>query len=31
MLIAQNTVYAGLYCGIVLALAAAIFSQRNLK
>jgi Cu-processing system permease protein len=30
-LIAQNTVYAALYCAIVLAVAAAIFSQRNLK
>ena len=31
MLIAQNTAYAALYCAIVLAVAAAIFSQRNLK
>jgi Cu-processing system permease protein len=31
LLIAQNTAYAGLYCAIVLAVAAAIFSQRNLK
>jgi ABC-type transport system involved in multi-copper enzyme maturation permease subunit len=31
ILIAQNTAYAGLYCTIVLAVAAAIFSQRNLK
>jgi ABC-type transport system involved in multi-copper enzyme maturation permease subunit len=31
MLIAQNTVYAALYCAIVLAVAVAIFSQRNLK
>jgi Cu-processing system permease protein len=31
ILIAQNTAYAGLYCAIVLAVAAAIFSQRNLK
>lgn len=31
VLIAQNTAYAGLYCAIVLAVAAAIFSQRNLK
>jgi len=30
-LIAQNTVYAALYCAIVLAVAMAIFSQRNLK
>jgi Cu-processing system permease protein len=30
-LIAQNTVYAALYCAIVLAMAMAIFSQRNLK
>ncbi len=30
-LIGQNTVYAALYCAIVLAVAAAIFSQRNLK
>jgi len=30
-LIAQNTVYAALYCAIVLAVATAIFSQRNLK
>ncbi len=30
-LIGQNTVYAALYCGIVLVVAAAIFSQRNLK
>jgi ABC-type transport system involved in multi-copper enzyme maturation permease subunit len=31
MLVAQNTVYAALYCAIVLAVAMAIFSQRNLK
>lgn len=31
MLIAHNTLYAALYCLMVLALAAAIFSQRNLK
>lgn len=31
ILIAQNTAYAGLYCAIVVAVAAAIFSQRNLK
>jgi Cu-processing system permease protein len=31
MLIAENTVYAALYCAIVLAVAMAIFSQRNLK
>jgi Cu-processing system permease protein len=31
MLVLQNTAYAALYCGIVLAAAAAIFSQRNLK
>jgi ABC-type transport system involved in multi-copper enzyme maturation permease subunit len=30
-LIAQNTGYAALYCAIVLAAAAAIFSRRNLK
>jgi ABC-type multidrug transport system permease subunit len=30
-LIAQNTVYAALYCAMVLAVAVAIFSQRNLK
>ncbi|MEQ1473514.1 MAG: ABC transporter permease [Candidatus Acidiferrum sp.] len=30
-LIGQNTLYAVLYCGMVLAVAAAIFSQRNLK
>jgi ABC-type transport system involved in multi-copper enzyme maturation permease subunit len=30
-LIAQNTVYAALYSAIVLAVAMAIFSQRNLK
>jgi len=27
----QNTAYAALYCGIVLFVAAAVFSQRNLK
>jgi Cu-processing system permease protein len=31
ILVAQNTLYTGLYCAIVLAVAAAIFSQRNLK
>jgi hypothetical protein len=31
MLIAQNTVYAAIYCAIVLVVAMAIFSQRNLK
>ena len=31
MLIAQNTAYAALYCAIVLAAAAAIFTRRNLK
>ncbi len=31
MLALQNTAYAVLYCGIVLAAAAAIFSRRNLK
>jgi hypothetical protein len=31
MLITQNTVYTALYCTIVLAVAMAIFSQRNLK
>lgn len=30
-LIAQNTVYAALYCAVVLAGAAAIFTRRNLK
>ena len=30
-LIAQNTVYAALYCAVVLAAAAAIFTRRNLK
>ena len=30
-LIAQNTTYAALYCAIVLAAAAAIFTRRNLK
>jgi hypothetical protein len=30
-LIAQNTAYAVVYCAIVLAVAMAIFSQRNLK
>ena len=30
-LIAQNTLYAVLYCAIVLIVAAAIFSRRNLK
>jgi ABC-type transport system involved in multi-copper enzyme maturation permease subunit len=31
ILVLQNTAYAALYCGIVLAATAAIFSQRNLK
>jgi ABC-type transport system involved in multi-copper enzyme maturation permease subunit len=31
VLILQNTAYAILYCGIVLAAAAAVFSRRNLK
>jgi Cu-processing system permease protein len=31
MLAAQNTAYAALYCAIVLAAAATIFSRRNLK
>src|ERR1700682_1260610 len=31
MLIAHNTAYAALYCAIVLAAAAAIFTRRNLK
>jgi len=31
MLTAQNTAYAALYCAIVLATAATIFSRRNLK
>ncbi|HEY2351295.1 MAG TPA: ABC transporter permease [Candidatus Acidoferrum sp.] len=30
-LIAQNTAYAALYCALTLGVAAAIFSQRNLK
>lgn len=30
-LVAQNTLYAAVYCGIVLAAATAIFSRRNLK
>jgi ABC-type transport system involved in multi-copper enzyme maturation permease subunit len=30
-LISQNTLYATLYCAMVLGVAAAIFSQRNLK
>jgi Cu-processing system permease protein len=30
-LVWQNTVYAALYCAIVLAAAAAVFSRRNLK
>jgi len=30
-LIAQNTAYAALYCAVVLATAAAIFTRRNLK
>jgi ABC-type transport system involved in multi-copper enzyme maturation permease subunit len=30
-LIAQNTAYAALYCAVVLAAAAAIFTKRNLK
>jgi Cu-processing system permease protein len=30
-LILQNTGYAALYCGVVLLIAAAIFSRRNLK
>jgi len=30
-LIAQNTLYAALYCAVVLAAAAAIFSRRNFK
>jgi ABC-type transport system involved in multi-copper enzyme maturation permease subunit len=31
ILIAENTIYAALYCAIVLVAAMAIFSQRNLK
>lgn len=31
ILIAQNTLYAALYCAIALMVAAAIFSRRNLK
>jgi ABC-type phosphate/phosphonate transport system permease subunit len=31
MLALQNTAYAALYCGIVLAAATSIFSRRNLK
>ena len=30
-LILQNTVYTALYCGVVLLIAAAVFSRRNLK
>jgi len=30
-LIAQNTAYAAIYCAVVLAAAAAIFTRRNLK
>jgi hypothetical protein len=30
-LIAQNTAYAALYCAVVLAGAATIFTRRNLK
>ena len=30
-LILQNTLYAVIYCGMVLAAAAAVFSRRNLK
>jgi cytochrome b subunit of formate dehydrogenase len=30
-LILQNTAYAGIYCAIVLLIAAAVFSRRNLK
>jgi len=30
-LILQNTLYTAVYCGIVLAAAAAVFSRRNLK
>ena len=30
-LILQNTAYAALYCAIVLVIAAAVFSRRNLK
>jgi hypothetical protein len=30
-LILQNTIYAALYSGIVLLVAAAVFSRRNLK
>jgi hypothetical protein len=30
-LIIQNTAYAALYSGIVLLVAAAVFSRRNLK
>jgi hypothetical protein len=31
VLIAQNTVYAALYCAVLLAAAAAILTRRNLK
>jgi ABC-type transport system involved in multi-copper enzyme maturation permease subunit len=31
VLVAQNTLYAVIYCAMVLAVAAVIFSQRNLK
>jgi hypothetical protein len=30
-LILQNTAYAALYCAMVLAVAATVFSRRNLK
>jgi hypothetical protein len=30
-LILQNTAYAAIYCAIVLLIAAAVFSRRNLK
>jgi ABC-type transport system involved in multi-copper enzyme maturation permease subunit len=30
-LIAQNTLYAAVYCAIVLAVAVLVFSRRNLK
>jgi hypothetical protein len=31
ILILQNTAYAAAYCAIVLLIAAAVFSRRNLK
>jgi ABC-type multidrug transport system permease subunit len=31
MLVAHNTLYAALYCAMVLGVATAIFSRRNLR